>query len=94
MLTGGRKPRTVRPWQVMGVDVIAPDGEMLGTIEDVVVDKTSEVIRYVVIGIGGQKGRGERFETIPWLDLEFSEEENAFVAPPDKAAALDSHLHL
>lgn len=81
MLNSRENKALARPWQVIGVDVIAPDGERIGRIEDVLVDKRSNLIREIVVGIGGLGSIGDRFERLAFCDLEYSADDEAYVAP-------------
>lgn len=71
-----------RPWQLIGAEVISPGGDLIGTIEDVVLDKRSGGISEVVIGDLARPRKGGQFHRVSWYDLEYSEDDEAYVAPP------------
>jgi sporulation protein YlmC with PRC-barrel domain len=60
------------PWALMkgtkfiGADVENPQGEDLGDIKDVVIDRTSGRIVYAVVSFGGFLGLGEKLFAVPW----------------------------
>ena len=54
---------------------------MVGTIEDVMLDKMSNNIMFAVIGFGGFLGIGEKFHAIPWSSLDYRSDEGGYVVP-------------
>ena len=60
------------PWHLMkgstfiGSDVENPQGQNLGDIKDVVIDRTSGRIAYAVVSFGGFLGMGEKLFAVPW----------------------------
>ena len=60
------------PWQLMkgstfvGSDVENPQGQNLGDIKDVVIDRASGRIAYAVVSFGGFLGVGEKLFAVPW----------------------------
>jgi sporulation protein YlmC with PRC-barrel domain len=57
--------------KVMGTPVYNTAGDHIGTIEDVMLDKTSNGIMFAVIGFGGFLGIGEKYHAIPWSVLDY-----------------------
>jgi sporulation protein YlmC with PRC-barrel domain len=49
-----------------GADVKNPQGENLGDIKDVVIDRASGRITYAVVSFGGFLGLGEKLFAVPW----------------------------
>jgi sporulation protein YlmC with PRC-barrel domain len=74
----------IRAKKVIGSAVHDEDGEKIGQIEDVVLDKLSNNIMFAIVGLGGVLGMGEKFHPIPWAVLDFDEDENAYVVPYSK----------
>ena len=66
---------------VLGKKVIAPNGENLGLITDVIVDRAGQP-RAAVIDFGGFLGVGSRKIAVDWVLLSFDTEK------PDRAAVL------
>jgi sporulation protein YlmC with PRC-barrel domain len=60
------------PWHLMkgstfiGADVENPQGQNLGDIKDVVIDRASGRIAYAVVSFGGFLGMGEKLFAVPW----------------------------
>jgi sporulation protein YlmC with PRC-barrel domain len=60
------------PWNLVkgsnfiGADVENPQGQNLGDIKDVVIDRASGRITYAVVSFGGFLGVGEKLFAVPW----------------------------
>jgi len=60
------------PWNLIkgstfiGADVENPEGQNLGDIKDVVIDRNSGRIAYAVVSFGGFLGMGEKLFAVPW----------------------------
>jgi sporulation protein YlmC with PRC-barrel domain len=63
----------IRTRTVLGTSVFNRNGRKIGTVEDIVLDKTSSRIMFVVLGFGGLLGLGEHFHPIPWSRLDFDQ---------------------
>ena len=70
--------------KVRGTPVYSVQGEKIGTVEDVVLDKMSNNIMFAVLGTGGVLGVGERFRPIPWSILDYDAEKGGYVVPIQK----------
>lgn len=71
--------------RVQGASVRRPDGEKIGRIERVMIDKISGRAAYVVMSFGGMLGVGERYYTLPWSKLDYDEALSAYVLDISKA---------
>ena len=67
--------------RVIGTSVYNTAGESIGTIEDVMLDKTSNGIMFAVIGFGGFLGIGEKYHAIPWSLLDYDPNQGGYVVP-------------
>lgn len=67
--------------RVIGTDVYNAQGEHIGDIEDVMLDKTSNNIMFAVISFGGFLGIGEKYHSIPWASLDYVPERGGYVVP-------------
>ena len=67
--------------KVRGTPVYNTNGERIGTVEDVVLDKMSNNIMFAVLGTGGVMGVGEKFRPIPWSLLDYDAEKGGYVVP-------------
>ena len=70
--------------KVRGTAVYNAGGDRVGTVEDIVLDKMSNNIMFVILGSGGVLGMGEEFRPIPWSVLDFDQKLNGYVIPMDK----------
>jgi sporulation protein YlmC with PRC-barrel domain len=57
--------------KVQGTPVTNPQGENLGEIEDVVIDKLDGNVRYAVLSFGGFLGIGDDHYPLPWQSLKY-----------------------
>ena len=69
---------------VIGVDVENPQGEDLGTVEALVLDKLKGNVVYVVLSFGGFLGMGDKLFAMPWHIFSYSPEREKFVISIDK----------
>jgi sporulation protein YlmC with PRC-barrel domain len=67
--------------RVIGTEVYNTAGEHIGTIEDVMLEKTSNGIMFAVIGFGGFLGIGEKFHAVPWAVLDYDTRYHGYVVP-------------
>lgn len=67
--------------RVIGTTVYNTAGKHIGTIEDVMLDKTSNGIMFAVIGFGGFLGIGEKYHAIPWSVLDYERSQGGYVVP-------------
>ena len=79
--------------RVIGTAVYNGDGENIGTIEDVMLDKTSNGIMFAVIGFGGFLGIGEKYHAIPWSVLDYQEHRGGYVVPFTKDQLKQAPAH-
>jgi sporulation protein YlmC with PRC-barrel domain len=70
--------------KVKGTPVYNVQGEKVGTVEDVVLDKTSNNIMFAVLGSGGVLGMGEKYRPIPWSVLDYDQKMGGYVVPLDR----------
>ena len=66
------KPHTlIASDRVEGTTVRRPNGEKIGTIQRVMIDKVSGKVAYAVLRFGGFLGVGDKHLPIPWEKLKF-----------------------
>ncbi len=58
--------------RVEGTPVRRSNGEKIGTVERLMIDKTSGKVAYAVMSFGGFLGLGEDYHTVPWAALNFN----------------------
>ncbi len=74
----------IRAKKAIGTSVYNKQGDKIGTVEDIVLDKTSNNIMYAVVGFGGLLKMGEKFHPIPWAQLDYDEANSGYVVPYSK----------
>jgi len=72
--------------RVNGTAVFNREGDKLGKVEDVAIDKVSGKVAYAILSFGGLLGLGERYYPVPWEVLRYDPERRGYVVPLDKAA--------
>ncbi|MBX3570107.1 MAG: PRC-barrel domain-containing protein [Rhizobiaceae bacterium] len=79
--------------RVIGTSVYNTAGEHIGTIQDVMLDKTSNGIMFAVIGFGGFLGIGEMYHAVPWSVLDYDPSQDGYVVPftKDQLKAAPAH---
>ena len=70
--------------KVKGTSVYNPDGETLGTIDDVLIDKVSGKAIYAVMSFGGFLGIGEKYHPLPWSTLHYDVSKGGYLVNLDK----------
>ena len=75
--------RTQRATKIIGVDVVNRQGEKVGDIEDIVLDRNGSVA-YAVVSTGGFLGVGDRLHAVPWRSLQTNTGTDKFVLDVDK----------
>jgi len=58
--------------KVEGTPVCRPDGERVGQIERIMIDKLSGKVAYAVMSCGGFLGMGEDYYPLPWSVLKYN----------------------
>ena len=67
--------------RVIGTSVYNTAGQHIGSIEDVMLEKSSNSIMFAVIGFGGFLGVGEKYHAIPWASLDYEKDRGGYVVP-------------
>ena len=87
--TGGHR-RLISADRVQGTPVYDRDGEKMGHIEDVMLDKLSGRVVYAIMSYGGFLGAGERYHPLPWPMLHYDAERQGYVVPLAKESLDDA----
>lgn len=64
--------------KVEGTPVRRSDGETIGTIARVMIEKRSGKVAYAVMSFGGVMGLGEEYYTLPWSVLKYNTDLDAY----------------
>ena len=65
--------------KVEGTPVYNRQGEHLGSIYNVMIEKRSGQVRYAVMSFGGFLGIGERYHPLPWDKLTYAPHQGGYV---------------
>lgn len=65
--------------RVTGTNVYNAEGDKLGSIETVMIDKLSGQVRFAVMSFGGFLGIGEKYHQLPWDGLTYDESKAGYV---------------
>jgi hypothetical protein len=71
--------------RVDGTSVYNPDGDKLGSIDHLVLDKRSGCVRYAVLEFGGFLGMGTDRYPLPWNLLKYDTNMDGYVVPLDQS---------
>ncbi len=81
MPTASGHSTAIRAKKVIGTSVRDTQGNKIGQVEDIVLDKLSNSILFAIVGFGGILRMGEKYHPIPWAVLNYDEEADAYVVP-------------
>jgi len=70
--------------RVEGTDVYNLQGEKLGTVDDIMIDKISGKAIYAIMSFGGFLGIGEKYHPLPWSALTYDERKGGYVVNLDR----------
>ena len=65
--------------------VYNPQGEKLGSVERVMIDKRSGQVVYAIMSFGGFLGMGENYHPLPWGVLTYDTGKGGYVVNLDRA---------
>jgi hypothetical protein len=65
--------------KVEGTKVYNRAGDLLGTVDEVMIGKRSGKVAYAVMSFGGFLGIGERYHPLPWNVLDYDEDKGGYV---------------
>ena len=65
--------------KVEGTAVYNREGEKLGSIHTLMIDKMSEKVAYAVMSFGGFLGIGDRYHPLPWSVLDYETSQGGYV---------------
>jgi sporulation protein YlmC with PRC-barrel domain len=77
--------RLIAADQVQGTTIYNPNGDNLGSVEDVMIDKVTGRIAYAVVGFGGFLGIGNRHYPLPWEKLSYDPAMGGYVVDLDRS---------
>lgn len=74
----------VKASEVKGVKVKNIDNEDLGEINEIVLDKNTGKVSYLVLDFGGFLSFGNKYFAIPWSAFQYNKEDDSFILNVDK----------
>ena len=80
----------VKSGEIIGVKVKNPENENLGEIAEVVIDKQSGKLSYLVLDFGGFLGFGNKFFAVPWSLFLYNNKDDCFTLNVDKQRLKDA----
>lgn len=81
MPTASGHTKAILASKVKGTPVYNSQGDEIGHVEDVVLDKKSDRIMFAALGFGGVLGMGEKYAPVPWSMLDFQPDRGGYVVP-------------
>ncbi len=78
-MTQEHSSNIVKSSEVIGVSVINTEKENLGKIEEIVLNKITGQVHYVVLSFGGLLGMGDKYFAFPWKSISYSPEDKSFI---------------
>ena len=75
---------TISSSKVEGTTVYNLQGDKLGSIDDLVIDKRSGQVRYAALEFGGFLGMGGDRYPLPWNMLKYDTDKDGYVVNVDK----------
>ncbi|HKT55086.1 MAG TPA: PRC-barrel domain-containing protein [Caulobacteraceae bacterium] len=72
--------------KVEGKPVYDPEGERLGTVKEIYIDKLSGEVEFAALAFGGVLGVGAKYHPLPWTALDYDTQRDGFVVDIDKDA--------
>jgi sporulation protein YlmC with PRC-barrel domain len=73
-------PDLISSNKVEGAAVFGSDGERLGQIHTLMINKRSGQVTHAVLKTGGVMGMGADYQLVPWSSLAFDDELEGYVA--------------
>jgi sporulation protein YlmC with PRC-barrel domain len=77
-------PQVLSATTMIGDEVKNADGESLGKIEEIMIDRTNGHVAYAVLSFGGFLGVGNKLFAVPWNSLTLNAPDHSFRLDVDK----------
>ncbi|MGX7927765.1 PRC-barrel domain-containing protein [Tsuneonella sp. HG094] len=71
--------------RVEDTPVFNNNGERIGHIDDLSIDRQEGTVVWAIMSFGGFLGIGKRFHPLPWTVLDYDPKRGGYVVPLDKA---------
>ena len=76
--------RLISSEKVDGTEVYNRNGDSLGTVHNLMIDKISGRVEYAVMSFGGFLGIGESYHPLPWSVLNYDTSMGGYVVDVDR----------
>jgi hypothetical protein len=76
--------RLISSAKVHGTECYNRNGDHLGTVDHMMIDKISGQVEYVVMSFGGFLGIGESYHPLPWRSLTYDTRMGGYVLDADR----------
>jgi sporulation protein YlmC with PRC-barrel domain len=73
------EPEVLSATTLIGNEVENGEGELLGKIEEIMIDRHTGDVAYAVLSFGGFMGLGEKLFAVPWQALTLDTDEQVFI---------------
>lgn len=90
MPTASGHTTAIRASRVIGTSILNQDGKEIGTVQDIILDKTKSRIKFAVVSISGALVAVDNFYPIPWSALRYDEAADGYVVPFTKEELVDA----
>ena len=79
MTTSSGHTSAILASRVKGTAVYDTNGDKIGHVEDIILDKQSNQIMFAALGFGGVIGIGENYFPVPWSSLNYNEDKGGYI---------------
>ena len=90
MTPGTASENLIHASTVRNTPVFTIDGDRIGHVEDISIEKLSGEVAYAVLAAGGFLGLGEKLYPVPWSILKYDASLNGYVVPLSKDRLKDA----
>jgi sporulation protein YlmC with PRC-barrel domain len=77
--------RLISSEKVDGTAVYNRDGDRLGTVDHLMIDKFTGQVEYAVMSFGGFLGMGESYNPVPWKSLTYDVNLGGYIIDTDRS---------
>ncbi len=90
MPTASGHTTAIRASRVIGSSILNRDGKEIGTVQDIILDKTQPGIKFAVVSASGALTAVDNFYPIPWSALSYDDSADGYRLPFEKEDLVDA----